>query len=201
MPGHGRSGGLDALPSVAAMADHARALVDRYGLADLVVVGEGLGAAVALELAATAPDLVAGLVLTGGAAASYELDDEIAALAEVTAGRARRQFDRTGYAPSTDRAVYQKAFGVWVKTDPRATLGDRRAQAAWALGDRGPSITAPTLVVVGQHQDEDSAAASRDLAAALPYGSVTVLDGAGRRGVLEQPAALAQAIAALAGGR
>ena len=199
-PGHGRSGGLDALDSVSAMADHAAGLLDAYGLAGVVVVGEGIGTAVALELAATRPELVASLVLTGGAAASWELDDEIDALAAITAGRARREFDRTGYAPETDRSVYQKAFGVWVKTDPRATVGERRAQATWSLGDRAGSIAAPTLVVVGEHEEEASAAAARSLADALPNGSTATLAGAGRRGVLEQPEALVAMIAEMAGG-
>lgn len=200
MPAHGRSGGLDSLGSVPAMADHARALASDYGLGDVLLVGEGLGAAVALEVAATSPDLVAGVVLVGGAADSYRLDDEIAALAEITAGRARREFDRTGYAPETDRSVYQKAFGVWVKTDPRATLADRRGQSDWSLGDRVSTIAAPVLVVIGEHEEEASADAARSLAGALSNGSTAMLEGAGRRGVLEQPADLAGLITTFAEG-
>lgn len=199
-PGHGRSGGLDSLGSVPAMADHALGLLDGYGLARAVLVGEGLGVAVALELAAAAPDRVAGLVLIGGAASSWDLAGEIESLAAITAGRARREFDRSGYASETDRSVYQKAFGVWVKTDPRATLGDRRAQADWSLGDRSASITAPAVVVIGEQEEDESATAARALAEALPNGSTSTLAGAGRRGVLEQPAALAQLIADFTGG-
>ncbi len=193
-PGHGRSGGLDSLGSIAAMADHAAGLLDAYQLSGVVLVGEGLGTAVALELAATRSDLVAALVLLGGAAAQWDLADEIESLSAITAGRARREFDRSGYAPETDRSIYQKAFGVWVKTDPRATVGDRRAQDDWSLGDRAASVTAPALVVIGQHEEEESAAAARALADALPAATVETLAGAGRRGVLEQPAALAQKI-------
>jgi pimeloyl-ACP methyl ester carboxylesterase len=182
------------------MAAHARSLAEGWGLTGLVLVGEGLGAAVALELAVTAPELVAGVVLVGDAAASYDLGDEIASLAEITAGRARRDFDRSGYAPDTDRSVYQRAFGVWVKTDPRATLGARRGQSEWALGDRAAAITAPALVVIGEYEEEASAQAGRSLADSLPNGRVTTLAGAGRRGVLEQPAALARAIASFVEG-
>lgn len=199
LPGHGRSAGLDSLDSVPAMAAHAAGLLEAYRLDRVVVVGEGLGVAVALELAASRPELVAGLVLTGGAAASWDLDEEIASLAAVTAGRARRELDRTGYAPETDRSVYRKAFGVWVETDPRATVGARRAQAAWSLGDRGGAITAPTRVVIGQHEEEASAASASNLAASLPDATVVTLEGAGRRGVLEQPAGLAGIVADLTG--
>jgi 3-oxoadipate enol-lactonase len=191
LPGHGRSGGLDSLASIADMADHARALLRGFAMEGVIVVGEGMGVAVAIELAAAEPTPVAGLVLVGGAADSWDLDDEIASLAAIAAGRARREFDRSGYAPDTDRSVYQQAFGVWVKTDPRAAVGARRAQAAWSLGDRAGSITAPTVVVVGQHEEAASVEAARALAGRLPNASVATLDGAGRRGVLEQPAGLA----------
>lgn len=191
-PGHGRSGSLDSLPSVNAMVDHLASIVTTWSLDDPILIGDGLGAAVALEAAARYPDRVRGLVLLGGAA-SYELDDEVAGLAAITSGKARRDFPRAGYAPDTDRSIYQKAFGNWVPTDPRATLGARRAQADWALAD--PPVAVPTIVVVGEHEDETSTAAATALAERLPNATVTELAGAGRHGVLEQPETLGAAIA------
>lgn len=192
-PGHGRSGSLDALESIDAMADHLEALAGRWSLEDPVLVGEGLGAVVALRVASRRPEWVRALVLIGGVAADYHLDDEIDALASITAGRSRREFDRTGYAPDTERAVYQKAFANWVTTDPRAALGARRAQAAWRLDAPPPT---PTLVVIGEHEEPESADAAAALAASLPAGRIERLEGAGRRGVLEQPERLAAAISA-----
>lgn len=193
-PGHGRSGSLDSLGSIPAMAVHARLLAGALGVERPVLLGEGLGAAVALELALTDPGWPRALVLVGGVAGSFDVDDEVERLSRVTAGRARREFDRTGYAPDTRREVYQRAFGEWVKTDPRATLGDRRAQADWdRTADLG-SITCPALVVVGEHTEEPYETAALEVAEALPAGRVHQLAGAGRRVVVEQPAALAAAI-------
>jgi pimeloyl-ACP methyl ester carboxylesterase len=194
-PGHGRSASLDSLGSIDAMVAHLKHLGETWSIDDPVLVGEGMGAAVALQAAVTHPGWAAGLVLVGGAAASYALDDEIASLAAITAGKARRDFDRTGYAPETERSVYQKAFACWVRTDPRATLGDRRAQAAWSLGDP-PSL--PVTIVVGEHEEPDRVQAATDLADRLPRGSIERLAGAGRRGVLEQPEALASVVSSLA---
>jgi pimeloyl-ACP methyl ester carboxylesterase len=191
MPGHGRSAGLDSVGSVSSMANHGRSLLDGFGLSNVVLVGEGLGAAVAIELASMAPQLVAGLILIGGVAASFDVSADIESLAAITAGRARREFDRSGYAPETDRSVYQKAFTEWVKTDPRATLGDRRGQAEWSLGDRQLSV--PILVVVGEHQESASVEAAKALSESMS-AQVEVLSGAGRRGVLEQPDAFAVVI-------
>ncbi len=196
-PGHGRSAGLDALESVAAMVAMLRSLTETWSIERPILVGEGLGSVVALQAAADDPDFAAGLVLIGGAAASHDLDDEIAALAAITSGKARRDFDRTGYAPDTDRSVYQKAFGYWVKTDPRATLGARRAQAEWAL-EGAPAV--PAMIVVGEHEEAGSVAAAEALASQLANASVQQLPGAGRRGVLEQPEQLAAEISTFIAG-
>jgi len=117
----------------------------------------------------------------------------------VTAGRARRQFDTTGYAPDTPREIYQRAFGEWMKTDPRATLGDVEALSAWPGADRVAAITAPVIVVVGGHEPPEARAAAEELAAAVGNGRVVELPGAGRRGVLEQPQGLAAIVIEAAG--
>ncbi|MCP3991937.1 MAG: alpha/beta fold hydrolase [Actinomycetia bacterium] len=194
-PGHGRSATLDSLGSIEAMVAHLRGLSEAWSIENPILVGEGMGAAVALQACVTHPGWAAGLVLVGGAAASYEMGDEIESLSAITSGKARREFDRSGYAPDTDRAVYQKAFANWVKTDPRATLGDRKAQAAWSL-DQPPDV--PVTVVVGEHEEPDHVSAAEALATKLPNGSVERLAGAGRRGVLEQPGGLASMVSALA---
>jgi len=196
-PGHGRSAGLDSLGSLPAMTGHLRALAEQWSLPGPVLVGEGLGAAVALQAAVEHPQWPQALVLVGGAAAEYQLNDEITKLAAITSGKARREFDRSGYAPDTDRSVYQKAFATWVKTDPRTTLGDRSAQAEWQLGD-APAL--PILVVIGEFEEDASQAAAKALAERLPNASVEVLAGAGRRGVLEQPERLASLIAGFIAG-
>ena len=195
-PGHGRSGSLDALPSISAMVDHLASIVTSWSLDDPVLVGNGLGATIALQAAAQHPDRVRGLVLTGGAASGHDLEDEIASLAAITAGKARREFPRDGYAPDTDRSVYQQAFGHWVTTDPRATLGARRAQAEWTLDDPAPVV--PAMVVVGEHEAEASSAAAGELADRLPEASVTQLPSAGMHGVLEQPNAFGDLVASFA---
>ena len=196
LPGHGRSGGLDSLGEIAAMAAHAHALADRLGLTSVVLLGDGMGAAVALEIAATWPQLASAVVVCGGASLTPAPDPAVLdQLRQVTAGRARRQFDTTGYAPDTPRDVYQRAFGEWMKTDPRATVGDLQALVDWPGAERVGAITAPVTVVVGEHEPPEARAAADELAAAVADGRVVELAGAGRRGVLEQPDRLAAIVA------
>lgn len=199
-PGHGRSGGLDSLGSIDAMAAHAEAVLGDWGASDVVLVGEGMGASVALEIARRGRVSVSGIVAVGTVGLSPDLAEEIDQLAAITAGKARRQFDQTGYAPDTGREVYGSAFQEWVKTDPRATVNDRRGQAQWPGGDAAAAVSTPVLVVVGEHTEDDHRAAAEAMAAACANGSTGSLAGAGRRGVIEQPAALADAIDGFIGG-
>ncbi len=201
LPGHGRSGGLDSLGEIAAMARHTRALADRLELTSPVLLGDGMGAAVVLEAAATWPDWPVAVVVCGGASATPAPEPgAIDQLRLVTAGRARRQFDTTGYAPDTAREVYGRAFAEWMKTDPRATIGDLEALTAWAGPERVAKITAPVVVVVGEHEPAGPRGAAEALAAAVHDGRVVELGGAGRRGVLEQPQALAAIVTDVASG-
>jgi len=194
-PGHGRSGSLDSAGSVPAMVSQLRGLSSAFDLQRPVLVGEGLGAAVALEAAVAEPSWPRALVLVGGAAARFEgLDATVDELRRITSGKARRNFDNTGYAPDTPREVYQKAFAEWVRTDPRATLGDRLAQQAWDGRGRLGAVTCPVVIVVGEHEDAAARSTAEALAAELPDATVVTLAGAGRHGVIEAPAALAEIV-------
>ncbi|MFN0089823.1 MAG: alpha/beta fold hydrolase [Acidimicrobiales bacterium] len=191
-PGHGRSGGLDSLGSAPAIAAHARALADALDLPRPVLLGDGLGAAAALEAALAEPAWPRALVLCGGAAARFDLPaGAVEQLRLVASGKTRREFDRTGYAPDPPREVLQRAFAEWLKTDPRATLGDRLAQQDWDASGRLGAVACPVLVVIGEHETPAEREAAERLAAELANARTAELAGAGRRGVLEQPAALA----------
>jgi pimeloyl-ACP methyl ester carboxylesterase len=66
---------------------------------------------------------------------------------------------------------------------------------AWSPGDRLSTIAAPVTIVVGEHTEEAARAAAAELADRLANATVVDLPGAGRRGVVEQPAALASFVA------
>ena len=80
LPGHGRSRG-DALPSVEALADWLRGVMDAAGVRDASVVGHSLGALASLECAARHPDRVRRLALLGPAVPMTVSDDLLAAAA------------------------------------------------------------------------------------------------------------------------
>ena len=81
-----------------------------------------------------------------------------------------------------------------MKTDPRATLGARRAQRAWNAEADLNDVGTPTLIVIGEHSEPASRESSEALARDLPDASIEVLPDAGRHGAIEQPRALAALI-------
>ena len=87
-----------------------------------------------------------------------------------------------------------------MKTDPRATMGDLEALAEWDGAAIAGAVTVPVVVVVGEHEPPEAVAAAEVLAAAVRQGRVVTLDGAGRRGVAEQPEQLAAVVAGAVAG-
>ena len=194
-PGHGRSGSLDSLASIEEFAQHTEELLREWDVGSLVVVGEGLGAAVGLELTKRQQVTVDALICIGTVGPDADLTEEIKELELITAGKARRNFDTSGYAPEPDEKVLREAFAQWVKTDPRATLGARRAQRSWNAEAELSGIGTPTLVVIGEHSESASRESSEGLVRDLADASVETLPGAGRHGAIEQPQSLAAVIA------
>lgn len=187
LPGHGRSGSLDSLDSVESMAAHTRSLITSWDISSLVIVAEGLGAAIGCELAASDDVEVLALICCGIVGSTVDLQGEIQELGNITSGKARRQFDTSGYAPGPDEQMMRKAFGHWVTTDPRATLGARKAQADWNARVNLSQSATPTVVVVGEHTEEVFRTSSHQFADSLTNGSVVTMPEVGRHPAQESP--------------
>ncbi len=192
LPGHGRSGGLDALPSIEAMSECARGVTGWCRATRPILVGHGMGALVALDWARRAPESIGGLVLCGTSAALGIGDETIALMREVTLGRAARPFDPKRLAPGGSPDLMRRAWIESIQTDPRVTLVDLEASRAFASSLAG-APTVPTLVVCGEHE----AAAERESAQALATrlgARLYTIPSAAHWLPLEQPAAFAAEI-------
>ena len=194
LPGHGRSGSLDSLQTVEEMAAHVATMMAEWEFDSLAVVGEGLGAAVGLELARNPSLGIEHLICLGAVGRTLDLSPEIEQLTLITTGKARRQFDASGYKPEPDQMIMKQAFAEWVKTDPRATLGARRAQEQWNRSTNLEGLDCPTLVVVGEHTESTFDIAANELISELPSAERVDLPEAGRRGAIETPEAVANLI-------
>jgi len=199
-PGHARSGGLDSLGSIGAMADFTRAVAGALALpSPRVLVGHSMGGAVAAEVALRDPESVRALILCSTPADFGIPDFLLEGLRRVTEGKDRRHFERGVYSPSTPDAIVHRGFMEDVKTDPRVMYGDLKACHDWQGGDRLKALDLPTLVVVGVDELPPLVEGSEALAQIIPGARLERIEGAGHMVPIEKADELARRITSFLG--
>jgi pimeloyl-ACP methyl ester carboxylesterase len=187
--GHGRGLRSEESFTLQAAADDVAGLVRELGLGPVVLVGYSMGSSVALLLAHTSPDLVAGLVLASNAlqwrATLYER--------ALWKGLAGAEYVLRFGAPQgiTDRYLRQAVqqspdlgpYRSWLKAEARrgdATDIAAAARQLAAFDARGlaESIEVPTVVVVTGHDHLIRAERQRRLADAIAGARTIEVDGA-----------------------
>ena len=193
LPGHGRSGSLDSLPSIEAMAEMASWIVGWCRIERAILVGHGMGALVALEWARSQPDSVAGLVLCGAGLALGIEPETIEAMRQVSHGKAPRPFDPGRVARASGPDLMRRAYMEGIQTDPRATLVDLEASRAWtdAFAGGDDRIRCPVRIVTGGAEPAECRSRAEALAGSLSRAEALELADAAHYLPLEQPAALA----------
>lgn len=185
---HGDSTAPEGACSRADLAADLLAVLDRLGVAKVVVIGHGVGGVVALTAALSSPSRVEGLVLV---ATPCQLDDREA--------RWFRDVIRAGEV----NALEGLARGIHGPTSRNKVEGDARGiveVAKMALGlhqdpltPRLGEIACPTLVLVGE-RDAAAKQGSELLAQRITGARLQVIPGAGREAHIEAPDAVANAI-------
>ncbi len=199
LPGHGRSGSLDALPSIEAMTEMARWVAEWCHVERPILVGHGMGALLALEWARTRSDSVTALVLCGVGLALGIPDDAIDTMRRVTRGKAPRPFDPSRVAKDAGPELMKRAYIEGIQTDPRATLVDLEASRSWSDAfENAGSVSCPTWIVRGSAESDRCLELADDLAGSLAQASIVGIDGAAHFLPLEKPAALATEIRQIA---
>jgi len=193
-PGHGRSGSTDGLGSVEAYCDFTADFATAVRLSRAVVVGTCMGGAIAIELAATHPDLVEAVVLVATAAPLHFAPAAVDAWREVTCGRAPQPFTTDGFSPKTDFAVMRELWMEQVKTDPRVRFTDMVACNYYDGSARLTSIRQPTLIVAGRDDSLVSIEAAETLQQRINGARLVVLDDAGHHPASERAEAFGAAL-------
>jgi pimeloyl-ACP methyl ester carboxylesterase len=163
-----------------------------------VLVGNSFGGAVALRIAAGAPDRVSALVLVS----APPLDDEASAQLEAAWAAEEAALERGDIA-----AAVAAVLEAWLLPDAPAQLRERvatmqrralEAQAEAPAVSPAPDpleehpelvaqVTVPALVMAGEHDMPDFLDGADALAGSLPRARKVILEGAGHLAPLETP--------------
>ena len=198
LPGHGRSSGLEGLPTVDAYAEFVGRFAAALRLRPFVLVGRSMGAAIAMTIAARRPELLQGLVLACAAARFAIRDENLATLRDVVRGRLPQQFTTETFSPATGMELMRETWVEQVKTDPRVRLTDLLACQAFDGRDLLSRIRTPTLIVAGADDQVTPAALAEELARGIPHARLEVIPAAGHQAPLEQADRFNQLVATFA---
>lgn len=204
-PGYGLSAPI-APCDLAGLAAAVVLLIDHLGRGPAVLVGHSMGGMVAQEVVASAPDVVAGLVLAstspafgkpGGDWQQAFLQSRFAPLdAGLGMAGLAAQLVPGMVAPCAAPPAIAEAQALMAGV-PEATY--RAAVSALVAFDRRanlPHITVPTLAVTGAHDRTAAPEVAQKMAERIPGARCHIVPGAGHLLNIEQPGAFNAALLA-----
>ena len=206
LPGHGRSEG-PPLVNIADLADWTIRVLDAAGAARGALVGQSMGALVALEAAARRPDRVASLTLLG-AAETMSVHPDLLEAAGFNAHLAVDMVSLWSLGPAATLG-HNSVPGLWMlggvqRLLERAAPGVLHADLSACDAYRGADaakVSCPTTLIHGERDQMTPLKGARALAARIPGARVVVVPGAGHMAMLERPQATLEALrGALAAG-
>jgi 3-oxoadipate enol-lactonase len=201
LPGFGQS--LAVRGDFAAIADRMAEFVrDAAGGAEAIVLGNGYGGFVALQMAVRHPDIAARLILADCGAAFSEPGREafrnMAAaskakgLAAITDVAMRRLFAPEFQAQHPD--LMRDRREAFLKTEPDVFRAACDALAELDLRPELEKVKLPVLVLVGEHDEATPPPMSYELAAGLPQARLLVIPGCAHVPQLQSPEVFLEAI-------
>ena len=189
LPGHGQSDPWHAASSEVSIdlyRDAIGTICARLAVDRAVLVGHGMGGAIALACALAFPDRVAALVLVGCGARMKTLPALLTALADEKSDPAEL-IARRIYSPSTSRAITDRWRALNLQAPREIVIADYRACDRIDLRAALPSIKTPALAVAGSDDIVLPPQLSLKLAAGLGNARAVILPHAGHMLFHEQP--------------
>jgi len=187
LPGHGKSGG-PGCQSVSDYVDSVINFLNTVCLSKAVLVGHGLGGAIALTLSIDHPDRVAGIGLISSGSrlpiASSVLENAANPTTFNLAIQSLQELMRV--SPESNR-LKDDVFRHLSDIRQTLLLGDLRACVKYNLATNLSAVKTPTLVVCGTDDQLTPPRFSESLAEKISGAALQTVDGAGHFLMLEQP--------------
>src|SRR5205823_5010607 len=194
LPGFGGSNAVTG--GLAAVADRmAEVVSEARGGGDTIVLGNGYGGFVALQMAIRHPGVAGKLVLADCGAAFSEAGREafrnMAAasnakgLAAITDVAMRRLFAPDFQAAHPNLMADRRA--AFLRTDPEVFRAACDALASLDLRPELAHVKVPVLVLVGEHDEATPPPMSHELAALLPQAHLEIIPGCAHVPQLQSP--------------
>src|SRR6267143_6474812 len=201
LPGFGQSKAIGG--GLADVADRmAEAVKDAAGGDEAIVLGNGYGGFVALQMAIRHPGIATKLILADCGAAFSEPGREafrsMAAasrakgLAAITDVAMRRLFAPEFQADHPDLMAARRA--AFLRTDPEVFRAACDALADLDLRPELGKVRVPVLVLVGEHDEATPPPMSHELAAGLPHARLKIIAGCAHVPQLQSPEMFLDAI-------
>jgi 3-oxoadipate enol-lactonase len=201
LPGFGGSRAVDG--GLAAVADRMAEVVNEVGDREAIVLGNGYGGFVALQMAIRHPSIAKKLILADCGAAFSEpgrdafrnmaAASKAKGLAAITDVAMRRLFAADFQASHPE--LMRDRREAFLKTDPEVLQAACAQLAALDLRPELSKVKVPVLVLVGEHDEATPPPMSHELAALLPDARLEVLAGCAHVPQLQKPRVFLDAIA------
>jgi 3-oxoadipate enol-lactonase len=178
-------------------------VVSEVGDRDAIVLGNGYGGFVALQMAIRHPSIAKKLILADcGAAFSESGRDAFRNMAAASKAKGLPAITdvamRRLFAPEFQAShpeLMRDRREVFLKTDPEVLQAACGQLAALDLRPDLPKVKVPVLVLVGEHDEATPPPMSHELAALLPDARLKILDGCAHVPQLQKPRMFLDAIA------
>jgi 3-oxoadipate enol-lactonase len=201
LPGFARSQAVHG--GLAEIADRmAEAVRDASAGRDAIVLGNGYGGFVALQMAIRHPGIAARLILADCGAVFDEpgrqafrnmaAASEAKGLAAITDVAMRRLFAPEFQDQNPELMGDRRA--AFLKTDPEVFRAACAQLAELDLRSELNKVTVPVLVMVGEHDEATPPSMSRELAAGLPDARLKIIPGCAHVPQLQSPRVFLEAI-------
>ena len=201
LPGFGQSRAVGE--DLAAVADRMAEVVrDAAGVDEAIVLGNGYGGFVALQMAIRHPNIAAKLILADCGAAFSESGREafrnMAAaskakgLSVITDVAMRRLFAPEFQVQHPD--LMRDRREAFLRTDPEVFRAACAALAELDLRPELAQVKVPVLVLVGEHDEATPPPMSHELAAGLPHARLKIIAGCAHVPQLQSPEMFLDAI-------